>query len=315
MGNNVNNNNTRINNNNINCSAADSKPHHLNELHLPTSMTSPYSIDAELRANRMSLMAAASAAAAAVAASAGSRSQDATLTDGVQAAVVSSLAAAMRMTPNNPHQTHQLSDSLHHHQRQQAQQQQVQQAQNPHQQLSHLSQHDDTGSNTRRSPSLNVPSLQMQTDTSTVMMTMMRGTLDRNTLDAGIHQMEVLHQHHQQHQQQQHQQQHQHHQHHQASNYSQHDVAPSSQLTSSHHPETTLRMHQHHAEAILRSHKEAFRLAASVAAAPCAIPALASAPVKLEPTTVKQQQAQLNGDLHHQSQTQQEQQSRSGHNS
>lgn len=92
----------------------------------------------------------------------------------------------------------------------------------------------------------------MQTDTSSVMMSMMRSSLDSGL--GGIHQMEALH-----------------HQHHQASTYSQHAVTPSSQQASSHpqhthHPETALRMHQQ-AEAILRSHTEAaFRLAASVAA-------------------------------------------------
>lgn len=105
-----NNNNNRMNINNNNCS----DKLHLSELRLPSSVTSQYSIDAELHANRMSLMAAASAAAAAVAASAGSRSQDGSLTDAVtsgagnaavQAAVVNSLAAAMRLNnPNNPHQ-------------------------------------------------------------------------------------------------------------------------------------------------------------------------------------------------------------------
>ncbi|XP_017869019.1 PREDICTED: zinc finger protein 629 [Drosophila arizonae] len=253
----------------------------LAELRLPSS--SQYHMDAELHANRMSLMAAASAAAAAVAASTGSRSQDG-VTDGpgsavVQAAVVN-LAAAMRL--NNP-------------------------ANHQQQPLSHLpllsplgSQQGHTGINlgTRRSPGINVPSLQMQSDTSaSVMMSMMRGSLDSSL--SSMHQMETLH-----------------HQHHQASNYSQHAVTPSSQQTPSHpqhphnhHPETALRMHQQ-AEAILRSHTEAaFRLAASVAATNVtpSNPGGAGAPIKSESTIAsvastqqqQQHQRQINGsDLH-----------------
>ncbi|XP_030566652.1 uncharacterized protein LOC115766780 [Drosophila novamexicana] len=257
----ANNNNNIINNNNNNC---NSSKINLNELRLPNS--SQYSMDAELHANRMSLMAAASAAAAAVAASASSRSHDGTIdaaTTGsgsavVQAAVVN-LAAAMRMNNSANHQQqpgeHQLHQQNHQHQAQH-------QHQHPHhqQQLPHLpllsplgsQQTHPSNNNTRRSPTINVPSLQMQTDTSSVMMSMMRSSLDSGL--GGIHQMEALH-----------------HQHHQASTYSQHAVTPSSQQASSHpqhthHPETALRMHQQ-AEAILRSHTEAaFRLAASVAA-------------------------------------------------
>ncbi|ALC48125.1 Lin29, partial [Drosophila busckii] len=284
--NNNNNNNSSSSNNNNNINNNNNKID-INDLRL--SSASQYTIDAELHANRMSLMAAASAAAAAVAASAGSRQTQegvdgvagATANQGssaaVQAAVVN-LAAAMRMNNTaNQHQHHRQHQhqqqqqthgdhSLHaqistHHQQQAQPQTHQNQHHHQHQQqhlplLSPLGgQQSHHGATLHRSqPTLNVPSLQMATDTtSSVMMSMMRGSLDTSL--SGMHPMEALHHQHQ----------------HQVSSFPQQATniqhpASSNLQHSHHHPETALRMHQQ-AEAILRSHTEAaFRLAASVAA-------------------------------------------------
>ncbi|KAH8376047.1 hypothetical protein KR093_010966, partial [Drosophila rubida] len=276
---NMNNNNNNMNNNNNNCNSNKINLN-LNELRLPSSSQFSMEQAEQLHANRMSLMAAASAAAAAVAASShGSRSQDdsidavVTANSGsavVQAAVVN-LAAAMRMN-NSVNSHHQHADQLHlQHQNQQQQQVPLHHQQQNQQQIPHLPQllspldgqqqthpgssSNSTNNNSRRSPTINVPSLQMQADTtSSVMMNMMRNSLDSGSL-GGMHQMEPLH-HHQL----------------QATNYaptsshqgaSHHHPQHHHQHGHNHNPETTLRMHQH-AEAILRSHTEAaFRLAAA----------------------------------------------------
>nr|XP_043069268.1 uncharacterized protein LOC108124166 isoform X2 [Drosophila bipectinata] len=144
-------------------------------------------------------------------------------------------------------------------------QQQPQGNQNQQSQLSHfLGNSHPPNSNClpQRSPPISVPSLHMHsepTSAATVAMNMnvhmMRASVDSDPSLVGMHSIDALHQHHQ-------------HQHHQASNYSQHSVIPTSQLShphlhpSSHQqdPEAALRLH--HAEAILRSQTEvAFRLA------------------------------------------------------
>ncbi|KAH8272505.1 hypothetical protein KR044_012141, partial [Drosophila immigrans] len=329
---NVNNNNNSMNNNNNNsnnnnnCNSSKISLN-LNDLRLPSSGQFSMEHAEQLHANRMSLMAAASAAAAAVAASShGSRSQDdsieavVTANSGsavVQAAVVN-LAAAMRMNNSvNPHQQQHADHQLHLQQQSHTQQQHQhtshlhhQQQQNQHQ-IPHLPQllsplgghqqthtgstNNSTSNNSRLSPTINVPSLQMQADTtSSVMMNMMRSSLDSGSL-GGMHQIEPLHHHQLQvtnyaptssHQGPLHH----HPQHHQQHNHSQ-------------NPETALRMHQQ-AEAILRSHTEAaFRLAAASVAvtntasstAPNSNSSEVSIVVKNE--TSSHQQHQVNGDL------------------
>ncbi|XP_017062608.1 uncharacterized protein LOC108102327 isoform X2 [Drosophila eugracilis] len=247
------NNVTSLNNNN--CTSNNSSSNKIAELRLPGS--GQYPIDADLHvANRMSLMAAAAAAVAA------SRPQDgveasAVPSAAVQAAVVN-LAAAMRMnnpTSNGPSpyqqhhgdHTHSHHSHPHHHQ------------QNQQQQLPHLLVHthpSNSNSRSQRSPNLNVPNLQNESSAMNINVHMMRGGLDPDQNQGGIHDIDVLHQ----------QQQH-----HQTSNFSQHAAAPTNLQTpshpqahhTSHHhsdSDTALRMHQ--AEVILRSHSEAaFRLA------------------------------------------------------
>ncbi|XP_043069267.1 uncharacterized protein dati isoform X1 [Drosophila bipectinata] len=255
----TNNNNSCTNNNNCN----SGKP---TEFRLPGC--SQYNIETDLHvANQMSLMAAAAAAVAA------SRPQD--VADGtavpnaaVQAAVVN-LAAAMRMNNSSSGSTgyqQQQNDQTHSHTHLHPQhQQQPQGNQNQQSQLSHfLGNSHPPNSNClpQRSPPISVPSLHMHsepTSAATVAMNMnvhmMRASVDSDPSLVGMHSIDALHQHHQ-------------HQHHQASNYSQHSVIPTSQLShphlhpSSHQqdPEAALRLH--HAEAILRSQTEvAFRLA------------------------------------------------------
>ncbi|XP_051862188.1 uncharacterized protein LOC117573148 isoform X3 [Drosophila albomicans] len=326
---NLNNNNNSVNNNNTNNNCNSSKINlNLSELHLPNSNQFSMEHAEQLHANRMSLMAAASAAAAAVAASShGSRSQedsiDAVVTANsgsavVQAAVVN-LAAAMRMNNTvNPHtQQHadqqiqrqqpnqqQQAPHQHHHQHQHQNQHQIPhlpQLLSPHggQQQTQPGSTSGTGAsnNNQRSPTINVPSLQIQADnTSSVMISMMRNSLDSGL--GGMHQLEPLHHHQLQstnfaqasslqgppHHHPQHHHQHSH--------------------SHSHNPETTLRMHQQ-AEAILRSHTEAaFRLAAaSVAAtnvnstAPNITSSSVPIVVKNETLSHHHQQRQVNGDI------------------
>ncbi|EDW34870.1 GL18148 [Drosophila persimilis] len=264
---NTNNNTLCANNNSCNSSK-------MNELRLPNS--SQYNMDTGLHvANRMSLMAAAAAAVAASRPPQDGIDCSNVPSAAVQAAVVN-LAAAMRMNnPNNgstalvshsahphsiQHQQHLGEHPLPHHQHPHNLQQQ-QTPQHHQQQLSHLLGHGHShGNNSRRSPNINVPSLQMQNESSAnassvamnMNVNMMRGSIEPDSTLGGMNPIEALH----------HQQQH----HHQASTYSQHAVAPSTQQAHSqhshHHPETALRMHQQ-AEAILRSHEVAFRLAAS----------------------------------------------------
>ncbi|XP_023036276.1 uncharacterized protein LOC6651637 isoform X3 [Drosophila willistoni] len=233
--NNNNNHSNNNNNNNNNCSSGK-----MNELRLPSA--NQYTMDTDLHvANRMSLMAAA-AAAAGVDAPAGSVPSAA-----VQAAVVN-LAAAMRM--NNPSNGSALvGHSSHSHGHPHAAlQHQQHHGEHPHAHAHpyhphhhhHLHQQQQqqqqqqvshaVNSNSRRSPTINVPNMNMN--------------MNANIMPQQHHQAS-------------------------ASNYSQHAIAPSSQVQSQphhahhHHPETSLRMHQQ-AEAILRSHTEAaFRLAAS----------------------------------------------------